>query len=161
MWFNSDDLHVGPQTFHIGSNSTDQPSATDGDVNGIRGTGTLAKDLHANGPLSGDHIRVVKGMDEAEVLDFASAARLGIGLVVGLAMKKNLAPQLLHSLDFHTRGCDRHHNHRTTVEVGSAERDPLRMVASTGGDHPATQLLLGQLGHAVVSPSKLERKNRL
>src|SRR5690348_7913787 len=62
-----DDLHARIKLLDVGTDATDQPAATDRHEDGIDLTAALAHQLHADGALSGNHVRVIEGMHEHQM----------------------------------------------------------------------------------------------
>ncbi len=86
----ADDLHVRPQALHVGRHAGDQPAAAHRDEDRVDRLRALAQDLHADGALAGDHVRIVVGMHERELARRLEALRLGIGLGVGIAVQAHV-----------------------------------------------------------------------
>ena len=66
----ADDFDVRTQLFGVGCDPTDETPASDRDKDGIDGARVLAQDLHADGPLACNHIRIVKGVHEGQLMFF-------------------------------------------------------------------------------------------
>ena len=62
----ADDLDLRAQALDVGGDARDQSAAAHGDEDGVDRAAVLAQDLHADGALAGDHVRVVVGVDEGE-----------------------------------------------------------------------------------------------
>ena len=59
-----DDLHGGPECFHIGRDTADQPTATHGYEDRVDSIAVLAQNLEADRALAGDHIDIVERVDK-------------------------------------------------------------------------------------------------
>ena len=101
----------------------------------------LAHDLHADCPLTCNHLWIVKWVDEGEALCLASSLRFRGTLVVGLAMEDHVTAQGPNGTHFHLWGGARHHNHRPTAKPLGTQCDALGMVAGTGRNYTARQLV--------------------
>ena len=71
-----------------------KPPPPTGDEDGVDFVaGTLAQDLHADGALAGDHVRIVEGMDERELPLARQHQRMLVGLIVVIAVQHHLAAE--------------------------------------------------------------------
>ena len=73
----ADDLDFRAQALDVGGDAGDQPAAADAAEHGVDRpvvARVLAQDFHADGALAGDHVGIVEGMDEGELLAFSSSS---------------------------------------------------------------------------------------
>ena len=153
--------HLGPEAFHVGGNAGDQAAAAHRHIDGIRRRRALAQDLQGDGALAGDHIGVIKGVDEAEAALLFQAPGFAIGGVVGVAMEHHLGAPGGHRPHLHLRRGDRHHDHGLAPQALGAQGHALGVVAGAGGDHAPLQFLRREARHLVVSAAQLEAEHRL
>ena len=116
----------------------------------------LAQDLHRDGALAGDDIRVVERMDEGQLVLLLEIERVGVRVRVRIAEQHDLGAACAHGFDLHLRRGHRHHDHRPAPQLLRSERHALRVVAGRRGDHAALQLLARQPRHLVVGAAQLE-----
>ena len=135
MGFNANDFDVRPEALDVSSHPTNQATTTNGHINRIWGLLALAQDFHSHGSLAGDHLRIIKRMDETEAILFATSSGLRIGLVIGLSVKDHLAAKLTNRFHLHAWCGDRHDDHSSALQMGGAECNTLGMVARARGDH--------------------------
>ena len=147
--------------FDVSPDTGDQSAAANSHVDGIRWFLALPHDLQANGPLARDHFGVIEWVDVGETLLRATLSCLCRAFVIGLAMEHHLPPQGADSAHLHFGSGGRHHDDGAAAELPCTQSHPLGMVPGARGDHTAAQLLLGELGHAVVSTTQLEGEHRL
>ena len=124
----------------------------------------LAQDLHADRALAGDHVRIVEGVHESQLLLAFQGQGVVVGVGVGIAMQHDLdvgAAARLDRVDLDRRRGGRHHDQRTAAQPAGRQRDALRMVAGRGADHAALELLGRQVGHLVVRAAQLEAEYAL
>ena len=159
--FNTDHFDVGPEALDVGAHAGDQAAATHGDVDRVRGFRALPEDLEADGPLAGDHLRVIEGVDKGQTAFIGQSIGLSTGGVVGVAFQHHFRPAGRHGPDFHLRRGHRHHDHRPATESLSPEGHPLGVVAGAGGDDAPFQLRRAEAHHLVVSAPQLEAEDRL
>ena len=62
----TDDPHLRHQPFDIGGDPRDQPAASHRHEDGVGRLRMLAQDLHADGALAGDHVRIVERVQEGQ-----------------------------------------------------------------------------------------------
>jgi hypothetical protein len=123
--------------------------------------GVLAQDLHADGALAGDHVGVVVGVDEGELLGFFELDGVGVGVGVALAGQHHFAAVALDGVDLDRRGGGGHDDHGAGAEPLGRQRDALGVVAGGGADDPALEHRRAEVGHLVVGPAQLEAEHRL
>ena len=159
--FHPHNAHLGPEAFDIGGDAGDQAAAADRHINDIGRIRALAQDLQADRALAGDHIGIIKGMDEAEAPLLLEPPRFAIGGVVGVAMEQHLGPPGGHGPHLHVRGGDGHHNHCLAPQPLGGQGHPLGVVAGAGGDHAPRKLASAEARHLVVGAAQLEAEHRL
>ena len=69
-------------SLHVAGDSEINPATADGDEHGIDRARVLAQNLHRDGALPGDHIRVIERMDEDHAVAFHQSPGLRLGVAV-------------------------------------------------------------------------------
>ena len=139
----------------------DQPAAADRDEDRVDRLAQLAQDLHRDRALAGDHVGVVVGVDERQPAAPHDPHRLGVGVVVGVALEHDGRAERGDRVDLDLRRRHRHHDRRLGAEPLRRERHALGVVAGRGGDDPAPERGRRQARHLVVRAAELEREDRL
>ena len=162
--------HFGPHRLDVVRHARDQTAAANGDKHRIQPVVLaalapqslhLAQNLHRDGALAGDHVRVVKRMDEGQAVLFLEHRGVAVGIGIAVTMQHHLAAQGLDRIDLEPRRGHRHHDHSAAVQPPCAERNPLRVVAGGRADHAVAKLPGAQVRHLVVSAAQLEAEHRL
>ena len=121
----------------------------------------LAQDFHADGALSGDHVRIIERMNERELPVARKRQRVLIGLIVIIAVKHRFATQIDHRLHLDLRSGQRHDDGgRNTAPLGR-KRHALCVIACRGADHAALGRGFRQMRNLVVGAANLEGEDRL
>ena len=128
------------QALHVRGDAGDQAAAADGDEDRVDRPAVLAQDLHADGALAGDHVRIVVGMHEGELFAPGDLQRMRVGLVVGVAVQHHAGAARRDRGDLDLRRGDRHDDGRAAAELLRRQRHALGVVAGRGGDHAALEL---------------------
>ena len=121
----------------------------------------LAQDLHADGALPGDDVRIVIGVDEGQALLHLHLTRMSIGFIETLAVEHDAATLPFHRLDLDGRCGAWHHDGRLGAQSLSGEGHALRMISGRGADHAPLEGLAWQAHHLGVGAAQLEREHRL
>ncbi len=121
----------------------------------------LAQDLHADGALPGDDVRIVERVDEREPALAGDLDRVLIGVVEIVTVQRHLAAEVEHRLHLDRRRRLRHHDDRRDAAAARRERDALCVVAGGRADHAAPGDGVGEVGDLVVGAAQLEREDRL
>ncbi|CAB3640354.1 hypothetical protein LMG27174_00469 [Paraburkholderia rhynchosiae] len=124
----------------------------------------LAQDLHCNGALTGDHIRIVKRMHESQATLFLKLDRVTVRIAIRFAELHDLdgrAAMRAHRIDLDLGRGHRHHDDRLHAHARRRQRDALRMIARRRGDYAALQRFQRNMRHLVVRAAHLEREHRL
>ncbi|MNI44050.1 hypothetical protein D3C73_984020 [compost metagenome] len=161
LGLHANDLDLGPQLLDVGRNAGDQPAAADGHEDGVDRPRVLAQDLHAYRTLTGDHVGVVKGMDERQLLFFLKDLRMREGIGEALARQHDFATQAAHRVDLHLRAGGGHDDDGAAAQAAGGQRHALGVVAGRGRDHAPVQRGRRQVGHLVVGATQLETEHRL
>ena len=132
----ADDLDVRAQLLDVSADTGDQPAATNGDEDGVDGTGVLAQYLHTDGALTGDHIGVVIGVDEGHPRLLFQFQCMSVGVRIRITVQHHFCAAHFHRVHFDLRCGRGHHDGGFAAELLCGKRHALRMVASRGGDHP-------------------------
>ena len=112
----ADDADLGTEPFHVGGDAPDQPAAADRDEDGVDRLPQLAQDLHRDRPLARDHVDVVVGVHERQSPAANDSHRLGIGVVVGVALEHDGRSEGRDRVDLDLRRRHRHHDRRLGAE---------------------------------------------
>ena len=156
-----DDLDLRPHRLDVRGDAGDEASAPDGDEHRVDRALVLAQDLHADGPLPGDHVRVVERMHEGVSVAFLQPPGVEVGVGVAVAVQDHLAPERAHGVGLQPGRRQGHDDHGAASEPFCAEGDALGVVARGRADDPAAQFLGREAGHLVVGPAELEAEDRL
>ena len=157
----ADHLDLGSYRLDVGCDARNQPAATDGDKDRVDRPLMLAQDLHCDRALAGDHVRVIKRVDEGQPelgLEFDRPA-MGVGKAV--AMQDDFAAKRLNGIDLQLGRGDRHHDDGAATKLLGRKRDALGMIAGRSADHAAGELLRAQVHHLVVSAAQFEAEDGL
>ena len=77
----------------------------------------LTEDFHADGSLTGNHIRIIKRRDISQFFLFCQLHRIIIGIVVRYAFQYHFATSTLDRINFDFRRCFRHHNDGAATQI--------------------------------------------
>ena len=157
----ADDPDPRIEVLEEGCDAGDQAAATDRHEHGIEVAAGLARDLHADGPLPGDHIRVVERVNEDEVAVTGKTERMIAGSIVIITVQQHFATEIDDRLHLDARRGHRHHDDRRDAAPTCRKRDPLGVVARRGADHTACGRARRQAGDLVVGAAELEGEHRL
>lgn len=144
----------------VRANAGGQPSSADRHENRIE-LGRLLENFHPDGPLAGNHVRMIERRHEGAVA-LARIGQRGIaGIVEIVAVQHDLGAIAGDGLDLDV-GCGVRHEHaRAAPERVCRERHALRMIAGGGRHHPAGERLRGQPRHQRIGAPDLEAEARL
>ena len=95
----------------------------------------LTQDFHTNRPLPGDNFRIVKGMDEGQLLRLFQFQRVRVGFVIGVAGQHHFTTTVAYRLDLDCRRRRRHDDDCPAADLGRRQRHTLRVIARRGADH--------------------------
>ena len=154
-------LNLWPQPFDIGRHPANHATAANRHEHRIQRPLMLAQDFHGDGTLPRNHLGVVIGVDEGQIVLFRSPHRLRIGLIKIGAVQHHLGMATGDSLHLNAGGGDGHNDGGGGAQLLRRQSHPLRMVARAGRDYPTLQLGGGQTRHFVISTAQLKGKNRL
>ena len=157
----TDDANLGAQPLDVGGDTADEPSTADRDEDGVDRLAQLAQNLHCDGPLAGNHVGIVVGMHERELAAACDLHRLGVRLVVGVALEHDRRSECLDRVDLDLGRRHRHHDRGARTQLLGRKRDPLRMVSRRCGDHTVPKRSRGESRHLVVRAAELEREDGL
>src|SRR6056297_2435212 len=113
------------------------------------------------GALTGDHVRVVEGMDVSHALFCDQFFRVTGSLVKGIAMQNDAGAPRAHRIHLDLGCCAGHDNNGPYAHALRCHGQALGMVASGCRHHPAAALRLAQPVHFVVGPAQLEGEHGL
>ena len=157
----ADDLHLGSHPLHVGRHAGGEATAADRHEDRMERTRVLLQDLHRDGPLPRDHIRIVERVHEREPIALGQGHRIGVGVVVGIAVQDHLGAARLDRMHLHLRGRHRHHDDRPGAEPLGGQGHALRMVAGGSADHAAGELGRRERRHFVIGAAQLEGEDAL
>ena len=89
------------------------------------------------------------------------AHRLGVRIVVGVALEHDRRAERGDGVDLDLRRRHRHHDRRARAEPLRGESDALGVVAGRGGDDALRRVARRQARHLVVGAAELEREDGL
>src|SRR6185312_12944425 len=161
LGLDTDDAHPRVEILDEDRDAGNEPSATDRNEYGIELPAALARDLHADRALPGDHVGVVEGMHEREISLTAQLRCALVRRIVVVAVQNRLAAEIDDRLNFDLRGRLRHDDHRGHAASASGERDALRVIAGRRAYHAAARDCLREMRDLVVGAAQLEREDRL
>ena len=144
-----------------GRDAGDQAAATDRHEHGIKITAGLSRDLHADGPLPRDHIRVVERVHEDEVAIAGETERMIASGVIVIAVQQHFAAEIDDRPHLDAWRGQRHHDDRRDAASTRRKRHALGVVARRGADHAACSRARRQVGDLVVGAAQLEGEHRL
>jgi hypothetical protein len=121
----------------------------------------LADDLHADRALAGDHVRIIEGMHERQVLLARQRQRMLEGRIEDIAVEHYFAAEVGHRAHLDVGRGERHDDDRTDLALARRQRHALGVVAGRGGDHTARRRGGAQVRDLVVGAAQLEGKHRL
>ena len=108
----ADDPDLRAQPLDVRGDAADQAAAADRDEDRVDRLAQLAQDLHRDRALAGDHVDVVVGVDEDQLPAAHDAHRLGIGVVVRVALEHDRGPERGDRVDLDLRRRHGHHDRR-------------------------------------------------
>jgi len=143
-----------------GRDPGDQPATADRDEDGVEAGGLLGQ-FEADGPLSGDHVGVVEGVDERQSSLLGEFQRVLVGPLVDLPLDDDVGAVPPRRVDLRGGRHLRDDHCRVDPEEPSGERDALRVVTRARGHDAAFADLGGEPRHRVVRAADLERPRPL
>ena len=123
--------------------------------------GQLVENFEADGPLTGNDLLVVVGVDEGHARFFLQLHGLVVGVVVGSGYEADLRTEVLGVLHLHDGRAVRHADDALDTAAGSGQRHALCVVARRAGDDALVALLLGELADLIISAAHLEAAGHL
>ena len=157
-----DDLDLRPHGLDVRGDAGDEAAAPDGDEHRVDRVLVLAQDLHADGPLPGDHVRVVERMHEGVSVAFLQTAGRGGRRRSSCRRAGPPRPRATRTASDFSLGVVR----GMTITARHPRRLALRAtpwawLPAGRADDPAAQFLGREAGHLVVGPAELEAEDRL
>ena len=152
----ADHLHVGAHRFDVVGHARDQAAAANSHKHGIERALVLTQHFHGNRALTGNDIRVIKGVHKGQALLLLQSQRVVVGVGIAVAKQHHIAPKTLDRVDLDLRRGGRHDDHGAGAQFAGAECHALRVVAGRGANHALLELLGRQVRHLVVSPAQFE-----
>ena len=152
----TDHLDLGAHGLDEVGHAADQTTTANGHEHSVQRPGVLAQHFHGDRALAGDHVRVVKGVDEGQAVFFLQGHRVLVGVGVAVAEEHHLATELFDGVDLHLRGGGRHDDDRARAELAGAQRHALGVVAGRSANHAFFQLRGREIRHFVVGAAQLE-----
>src|SRR4030095_872177 len=92
----ADDLYVAAQIFDVRADARDQSAATHRNEDRMQRRTVLIEYLHADGALPGDHVRVVKRMDENVAVLRHQVVRVIARFVEVVAVQDHARAEIAH-----------------------------------------------------------------
>ncbi len=144
------------EIFDIGRHPGNQTAPPYRDEDRIDLSRVLAQNLHRNGALSCNHLRVVIGVYQRHPRLFRQRCRMLVGIIIGITKQHRLRPIFAYRLHLDL-GCGLgHYDGRLDPHLPRGEGHPLGMISCRRSDHSLLQLGLAQARHLVVGPTQLE-----
>src|SRR5690606_33530310 len=112
----ADNAGFGSQLLDIGRYTGNQAAPADWNEHRVDGFGVLTQNLHTHRALTGDHIRVVEGMDEGELFLLFKLHGVLVGVGVAIADEHRFTAQCLYRIDLQAWRGRGHDNHRAAAE---------------------------------------------
>ena len=160
-WLHADDPHRRHHRLHVRGDARQQPAAADGHEDGAQVARTLPHDLVADGPLPGNHQRIIERVDERRPGAIRFLAGERVSFSVRVSRELDVGAAAAHRIHLDVRRRPGHDDAGPHAEVLRGHRDALRVVAGARGDHAASPFVLREAGHAVVRTANLEAEDRL
>ena len=157
----ANDLDLGAHGLDEVGHAADQATTANGHEHRVQRSGVLAQHFHGDRALAGDHIGVVKGVNEGQAVFFLQGHRVLVGVGVAVAKEHHLAAELLDGVDLHLWCGGGHDDDRARAEFAGAQRHALGVVTGRGANHAFFQLRNCEIGHLVVGAAQLEAVHRL
>ena len=157
----TDDAHAWMERLDVGGDAGDQAAAADRHEDRVHGAAGLADDLHADRALPGDHVVVIEGMHEAQLLLLRQQQRVLEGGVEHIAVQDHARTPVGDRLHLDRGRGQRHDHHGADPASLRRQRHALRMVAGGGRDHAARRRLGVEVCDLVEGAAQLEGKHRL
>jgi hypothetical protein len=158
----ADDLDVRGDALDVDADAADEPAAADAAEDGLEVLQVrLPQQLHADGALAGDDVRVVEGWDADQAVQLLEARGLCLCRVEVGAVQDDAAAQPAHVLVLDIRGALRHDDGRGDAQVAGRVGDALGVVAGAAGDDALPARLRVQVRHLVVGAAQLEAEDGL
>ena len=126
--------HAHPLRLQRQGHARGQAATADGHDHHV---GRIRGDLHAEGALAGNHVRVVECGQEAISVLLGQLAREGEGLVVAVAVLAHGGAPVGHAGNLVLRRAMRHHRDRLHAQAVRGPGHALGVVAGRGADHRA------------------------
>ena len=140
--------------------AAEQPAAADRDHQRVE-LGHVLEHLERDGALTGDHRRVVVGVDEGERFARFELARVARGVGQAVAFEHDFGAVYPRVGDLRVGRAPGHHDHRAHAQPRGVVGDALGVVARAHRDHAAAALLLAQRQQLVERAALLERAGEL
>src|SRR5262249_3738748 len=99
----ADDSYFGPQPLDAGRDPADQPAAADRDEDRMDRLAALAEDLESDGPLPGNDVGIVVGVDEREPAAAGDPLGRRMGFLVRVALEHELRSTRCDGIDLDSR----------------------------------------------------------
>lgn len=158
----TNDLDMGRHALHVDTDSGDETTTSDAAEDGIElGHVDLTKQLHTNGSLARNDVRVVKGRNvDQTVLRRSSATLLLGGIEIG-TVQHDMSTQA-RDVEVLDTGCGfGHDNGGGDLELAGRVGDALSVVAGGAADDALPADGRVEVGHLVVGAAQLEAEDGL
>ena len=149
------------QIFRVERDAGDESAAADRHEDRVDLAARLPQDLHRDGALPRDHVRIVEGMHERQIALAHDGLRVLVRAVVFVAVQHHFATEIAHRAHLDVRRGLRHHDDRGNAAALRRQRHALRVIAGRRADHAALGDRIRQVRNLVVRAAQLEREHRL
>lgn len=158
----ADDLDVRRDALDVDARAGDQAAAAHATKDGrevlqVR----LPQQLHADGALARNHIRVVEGRDGDQVVQRLQARGLCLGRVEIRAVQDHGPAHARDVLVLDVGGARGHDDGRGNLQLAGRVGDALGVVAGAARDDAPPAVLCVEMGHLVVGAAQLEAEDGL
>ena len=153
----ADDLDLWTQPFDVSRDARNQSTAAYRRKDRLDGSAAFAQDLHADGALAGDHVRVVVGVNEGQLFPPCQGHGVGVGVIVSIPCQDNPCATGGHRGHLDLGSCSRHDDGGFTSKPLSGVSHTLGMVPGGGADDAALEAGERKVRHLVVGAAQLER----
>ncbi len=110
--FDPDHPDIRIEILDVGGHSSNEPSPTYWNKDRVDLPRVLPQNLHRDGSLSSNHIRIIIGVNQRQLLLLCQLQGMAVSLIIGVSGQHRPGTILTHGLNLDIRGGTGHHNHR-------------------------------------------------
>ena len=153
-------LHLRFELLDRIGNTRNESAASDRHHDGVH-IRQLVEYLQSYRSLAGDHVRIIKRVDESRARIIAKLAGVRVRIVIGSLYQTHLSAQSLCSLHLADRSSVRHADNALRTHACRSQSHALRVIARTAGYYAGSLLLITESAYFEISSSELEASGRL